>query len=392
MAKKGRLSKLSWLKRALVGAIQWICRLFPIQRNKIVFANFIGKGMGGSPKYIAEELLREGLDYDLVWLTEDRNATFTEGIRPVKMYSLRGRYELATAAVIVNNVKHKLPFYKRSRQYYIQTWHGDFALKFIEKEVEDKLNPGYVAESKADSRETDLILSGSRQFSNIVRQSFWYDGEIFECGVPCNDPFFTSSEGSRKAIQSKFGIPDGTHIALYAPTFRDGEDKDFELPDFEAVVSRLRTLDGHPWVLLVRFHPLDQGQLAKVTFSDHVLNGSKYPDPQDITKASDLLITDYSSIMYDFALQRKPVVLFAPDVDHYQATRGLRQIFWEVPFPLAQAKEALPAALAQAFDPSFSSRLEVFLKERVCSYDDGHASERVAARIKEVISLGEKQP
>lgn len=382
---QGRLSGFPRIKKMLVGFVQWACRLFPIRRNKVVFANFIGKGMGGSPKYIAEEILREGLGYDLVWLTEDKKARFPKGIRPVKMYSVRGRYELATASVIVNNVKHKLPFKKRAGQYYIQTWHGDFALKFIEKEVEDKLNPGYVAESKADSRETDVVLSGSRQFSEIVRQSFWYDGEIFECGVPCNDPFFTSNESSIQSIRAMFGIQDGTHIALYAPTFRDGASKDFEIPDFEMVVNQLRAIDGHPWVLLVRFHPLDQGQLAKVSFSDCVLNGSKYPDPQDITKAADFLITDYSSIMYDFALQRKPVVLFAPDIEQYQAARGLRQIFWEVPFPLAQTKEELPVALSKAFAPDFSSRLETFLKDRVCSFDDGRASERVVARIKEVI-------
>jgi CDP-glycerol glycerophosphotransferase len=298
------------------------------------------------------------------------------------MFSLRGRYELATAAVIVNNVKHKLPFRKRSEQYYIQTWHGDFALKFIEKEVEDKLNPLYVEESKADSKETDLILSGSRQFTSIAKKAFWYDGEIFECGVPCNDPFFSPSETARRAICDKFGIPEDFKIALYAPTFRDGKDKAFELPDFETIVDNLTTITGWSWVLLVRFHPLDQEQLAKVTFSERILNGSGYPDPQDITKASDFLITDYSSIMYDFALQRKPVILFAPDIENYQQTRGLRDIFWDVPFPLARTQGDIPGAIAAACVPSYIVKLESFLMDRVCSFDDGHASERVVERIK----------
>lgn len=384
MASAPRLSGFPRLKARLVRSVQAACRIFPIRRHKVVFANFHGRGLGGSPKYIAEEMLREGLDYDLVWLTENPDASFPKGIRPVKMFSIRGRYELATAAVIVNNVKHKLPFNKRAGQYYIQTWHGDFALKFIEKEVEDKLDPGYVAESKADSRETDLVLSGSRQFTEIARRAFWYDGEIFECGVPCNDPFFAPGDAARQAIRSMFTIPDDTRIALYAPTFRDGDNPDFDLPDFEAVVDQLAAVDGHPWVLLVRFHPLDLGQLARVTFSDRVLNGSRYPDPQDITKAADLLITDYSSIMYDFALQRKPVILYAPDIDRYQALRGLRDIFWDVPFPLAQTREEIPGAIAKAFDAAYPARLETFLKERVCSFDDGHASERVVARIRAV--------
>lgn len=382
MRSTARLSGLPRLKKSLDQFVQTACHLFPIAKRKIIFANFYGKGMGGSPKYIAEEILRQGLDYDLVWLTENTNDSFPHGIRPVKMFSLRGRYELATAAVIVNNVKHKLPFKKRKKQYYIQTWHGDFALKFIEKEVEDKLNPLYVEESKADSKETDLILSGSRQFTNIAKKAFWYDGEIFECGVPCNDPFFTPSETARRAICGMLKIPENARIALYAPTFRDGKNKDFELPNFETIVDNLTTVTGQPWVLLVRFHPLDQERLAKVTFSERILNGSGYPDPQDITKASDLLITDYSSIMYDFALQRKPVILFAPDVDNYQQTRGLRDIFWDVPFPLAQTQCNLPGAITAAFAPTYIGRLESFLKDRVCSFDDGHASERVVERIK----------
>ena len=375
------------IKFRLTRFLHSVLGMLPVRRGKIVFANFLGRGMGGSPKYIAEEILREKLPYDLVWLVEDTNATFPEGIRPVKMFSFRGRYELATAHVIVNNVKHKLPFKKKAKgQYYIQTWHGDFALKFIEKEVEDKLDPLYVYESQADSKETDLILSGSRQFTEIARDAFWYDGEIFECGVPCNDPLFNKSHTAREKVLALFGAPESTGIILYAPTFRDGEDNSFELPDFEAVVHRLEVLSGQPWILLVRFHPLDQGQLAKVHFSEKVLNGSPYPDSQDLTKAADLLITDYSSIMYDFILQYKKGIIFAPDVQRYERTRGLRGLFWEVPYPIAQSQAELLQSLDRLFEPEFPVRVKDFLQNKVHSFDDGHASERVVERIKNVIA------
>lgn len=374
------------IKFRLTGLLHSLLRMLSVRRGKVVFANFLGRGMGGSPKYIAEEILREGLPYDLVWLVSNPKTTLPKGIRPVKMFSLRGRYELATANVIVNNVKHKLPFKKKSKgQYYIQTWHGDFAIKFIEKEVEDKLDPLYVAESKADSKETDLILSGSRQFTEIARNAFWYDGEIFECGVPCNDPLFSPDDSALNAVRAMFGIPEGTGIALYAPTFRDGEDNRFEIPDFETVVNRLECISGHPWVLLVRFHPLDQQQLERVSFSEHVLNGSAYPDSQDLTKSADLIITDYSSIMYDFILQHKKGIIFAPDVERYERTRGLRDIFWEVPFPITQTKEKLIQSIDDLFEPTFPQRLDDFLKNRIHSFDDGHASERVVSRIKDFI-------
>lgn len=379
-------SPAAWVHFKALNLIHSVLKAFPVRQGKIVFANFLGRGMGGSPKYIAEEILREGLPYDLVWLAENPDIKFPKGIRSVKMYSLRGRYELATANVIVNNVKHKLPFKKKKTgQCYIQTWHGDFALKFIEKEVENKLDPLYVAESKADSKETDLILSGSRQFTEIARNAFWYDGEIFECGVPCNDPLFSLDDSALNAVRAMFGIPEGTGIALYAPTFRDGDDNHFEIPDFEAVVNRLERISGHPWTLLVRFHPLDQQQLERVSFSERVLNGSAYPDSQDLTKAADLLITDYSSIMYDFILQHKKGIIFAPDVERYERTRGLRNIFWEVPFPITQTEETLIQSIDDLFEPTFPQRLDDFLKNRIHSFDDGHASERVVSRIKDFI-------
>ncbi|MBQ3849140.1 MAG: CDP-glycerol glycerophosphotransferase family protein, partial [Clostridia bacterium] len=112
------------LKDRLRQLLHGILYLFPISKDKVVFANFLGRGMGGSPKYIAEEMLRQDLPYDMVWLVSDTSVTLPSGIRPVKMFSLRGRYELATAHVIINNVKHKLPFKKKKAQYYIQTWHG----------------------------------------------------------------------------------------------------------------------------------------------------------------------------------------------------------------------------------------------------------------------------
>ena len=377
---------LQILKYRLIQCLHFILSLLPVSKNKIVFANFLGRGMGGSPKYIAEEMLRQALPYDMVWLVSDTNEKFPSGIRPVKMFSIRGRYELATARVIINNVKHKLPFKKKNTQFYIQTWHGDFALKYIEKEVEDRLNPGYAAESKADSRETDLILSGSHQFTDIVKSSFWYDGEIFECGVPSNDPFFVHDGFLTKKVRNHFGISEAAGIILYAPTFRDGDNSVFDIPDFDAIVNRLKEITGKTWVLLVRFHPLDQQQLARVKFNDNVVNGSSYPGTQDLSKAADLVITDYSSLISDFLLQRKMGVLFVPDVERYEQTRGLRPIFWEVPYPIVRTQKELIQHLEDLFQVESATKRESFLKDKINSFDDGHASERVVERVQRVIS------
>ena len=368
-----------------MGIYSSICYHLPLFRRKIVFANFNGRGWGGAPKYIAQEIIRQRLHYDLVWLVNEPNLTFPPGIRPVSMFSRRGKYELSTAKIIVNNTKHKLPFKKKKGQYYIQTWHGDFALKYIEKEIEEKLDPRYVSGSKQDSLETDLVLAGSEQFKSIVKSAFYYNGEIMDSGCPCNDLFFSNNQELASTVRSHFGIPPDVRVCLYAPTFRDGR-KDFSLPDFEILLSLLKGITSKHWTILVRFHSNDLKRMSLVNYSPQIINASFYSDTQELSVLSDLLITDYSSIMYDFALQRKPVVLFTPDISSYQQIRGLRDIYWDVPFPRACIPEDIKYALESAFKDEYYCQLDLFIKEKVRSFDDGYASERVVSRIKDVIN------
>ena len=127
-------------------------KCLPVFRRKIVFNNFYGKGYGDSPKYIAEEIRRQGLDVDMVWLVNDLSMDFPPGIRKVKLQSLKASFELSTAKMIVSNVRATLPYKKKQSQYYIQTWHGSVAFKAIEKDAIDKLRPDYVREAIEDSK------------------------------------------------------------------------------------------------------------------------------------------------------------------------------------------------------------------------------------------------
>ena len=153
-------------------------RFVPVKSNKIIFSNFNGRGYGDNPKYIAEELLRQNLPYDLVWVTSVKHdKTVPAAIRTVTVGGWREAYEYASAKVIVNNIKLRLPFRKKKTQYYIQTWHGAFILKNLEKEAEAQLSERYVRHSQQDSAITDLMLSGSGIESDVMRESFWYSGE-----------------------------------------------------------------------------------------------------------------------------------------------------------------------------------------------------------------------
>ena len=358
----------------------------PIQRRKIIFLNFNGRGWGDNPKYIAKELLNQHLNYDLVWLTSSLSALFPEGVRKVKMPSWKARYELATAHVIINNVKNALPQNKKKGQYYIQTWHGDFPLKFIEKEVEDYLSPEYVRESKQNSRDTDLIISGSGFFSSIIKNSFWYNGEVFESGLPRNDIYFSQDEELINTIRNYFPISKDSSILLYAPTFRD-KGTSFKIPNLCSIIETLTELTNKKWVIIVRFHPNDYERKSEVNYSEQILDGSAYPDPQELSKIADLLITDYSSIIYDFSIQNKPVVLYAPDLNEYMTQgRGLRPIYKELPYCITKNDKEIKEALKMLFPINKDNYSLSPLPKLIQSFDDGHASERIVNRIKSIIS------
>ena len=354
------------------------------KRNKIVFVNFLGRGYGDSSKYIAAEIIRQSLPYDLVWLVHDMNDSFPSGIRKVKFYGLRSRYELSTARVIISNTKARLPYSKKKSQYYIQTWHGGFGVKYIEKDIEQFLPDDYVRDSKYDSSITDLILSGSDFQTQVIKESFWYDGEIFMKGIPRNDIFFNYTRDTVSKLKQKYGFEEDSKIVIYAPTFRRDGNVDAYQINAHKLLQTLRTKTGDDWKLIIRLHPSIAGKSGIFHYDNDVINGSSYADPQEILVLSDLLITDFSSMMMDFAIMKKPVFLFIMDLEAYiKDSGGVRPIFYNLPFSMTRSNEELNKKIREFDINVYQNLLDTFMHKYFRSYDDGHASEYVVERIKE---------
>ncbi|MGE5403314.1 MAG: CDP-glycerol glycerophosphotransferase family protein, partial [Candidatus Saccharibacteria bacterium] len=170
--------------------LYYVFRIVSIDPNKIVFCNFYGGGYGGNPKYIAEELFRQGIKCDMVWLLRDELMDSNElpsWIRPVRYDSIRAVYEMVTARVWIDNSRKDYYIKKRRGQYYIQTWHGVMAYKKCEGDAVDTLPPSYVQAAIADSKKADLMLSGISIDIDSFRGVFWYDGEVLKCGAPKTD-------------------------------------------------------------------------------------------------------------------------------------------------------------------------------------------------------------
>ena len=359
-----------------------LLRWLPVKRNKIVLDNFHGFGYGDSPKYIVEEIIRRKLPYDLVWLVADMNMEFPPEVRKVKIQSVRASYELSTARIIISNVKVALPYQKKLSQFYIQTWHGSMAFKAIEADAQDKLKPNYLKETKADSKLINLFLSSNSIQTQEIQTCFWYDGEIFECGSPRNDMLY-KPQGYQEKIKAQLGII-GKKLVLYAPTFRDDHRKDVFNLDLDRLKTNLDKHFGNDWHILVRLHP---NVMNKNLFENksYITDVSLYPDMQELLLISDVLITDYSTIIYDMAIMRKVILLYAPDLEDYKTNRGLKPVYFKLPTRINQSNEELLEYIG-SFDVSkYQHELDEFLGT-IKVFDDGKASERVVDKINSVIN------
>lgn len=359
--------------------LQWL----PVKRNKIVFINFYGKGYGDSPKYIAEEIIGRGISVDIVWLVNDMKMQFPFNVRKVNLLSVRACYELSTARIIISNVKVGLPYKKKCSQYYVQTWHGSVAFKDIEKDAMDKLNPNYVRESIADSKIIDLFLSCNSIQTHEIQNSFWYDGDIFECGSPRNDMLFRD-DNVKDSIKQRIGIEANSHVVLYAPTHRDDFRTDVYQLDLEDVRRHLATRFGGQWVMLARLHPNVMGG-SPITYSNFVINATAYPDMQELLFIADVLITDYSTTIYDMAIMHKLLLLYAPDLDDYRQNRGLKPLYFDLPSHICQTQVELCNYIDEINTDDYYNRLQRFL-DGIRVFDDGHASQRVVDHLLTVIN------
>lgn len=360
-----------------------ILHWLPVKRNKIVFVNFYGKGYGDSPKYIANEIIDRGVPVDIVWLVNDMKMQFPSNVRKVNLLSVYASYELSTAKIIISNVKVGLPYKKKRCQYYVQTWHGSMAFKDIEKDAMDRLNPNYVRESIADSKMIDLFLSCNSIQTHEIQNSFWYDGAIFECGSPRNDMLFRN-DNVKDNIKQRIGIDANSHVVLYAPTHRDDFRTDVYLLDLEVIRRHLATRFGGQWVMLVRLHPNVMGD-SPITYSNFVVNVTTYPDMQELLFITDVLITDYSSTIYDIAIMHKLMLLYAPDLNDYRQKRGLKPLYFDLPTQICQTQVELCNYIDKLNTDDYYNRLQRFL-DGFKVFDDGYASQRVVDHLLTIIN------
>ena len=366
-----------------ISLLYFLMRILPVNNKKIVFTSAKGKRYGDNPMYISDELLKRKKDYELVWLL-DQNVTadIPKEIKRVDYTWKNVIYELVTSKVWVDSNMKYAGFLKRKNQLYIQTWHGSYGIKKIGGDLGEKLPMIDKKSHKYNSKKTDCMISNSQRTTEIYRRAFWYSGEVLEYGSPRNDLFFSDFKECKKKVYDHFGLT-GQKIVLYAPTYRNNyRTDDFNL-DYMRLLSTLSDKFGGEWVVLIRLHPnniSDAGHFIKYT--NNVMNASNYSVMQELLVVADVLITDYSSCMFDLATTKKPCFLYATDIERYNAERGNYFELDELPFPLAENNKQLEEVISFFDQEAYIRELDKLFSE-VGLNETGHASEKVADYIEE---------
>ncbi len=366
----------------------WIVALFhifhfmPIRKNRVVLCNVWG--FGDNAKYVTEELAHRKSTLELIFITNHPGSAYAPAnVKVVRTNSTKAIYYLATARVWLDNNRKESYIRKKQGQYYIQTWHGGIALKKIEKDYESALGKAYVKNAKRDSAMTDIYISNSNFCTKLYRNSFWYKGEIKEYGSPRNDILLKPDLAVRDKINKKLNIPSDYKIAIYAPTYREcGDTKAYEM-DFTKVLNKLTDRFGGKWVIAVRLHPLVSALSNFITYNKRIINATSYRDIYELMAAGDVLITDYSNLMFEFSFMRKPVFLYAKDINEYDKDRGFYFDYHTLPYDRAYNMNELIDNIHNYKEEDYKQNVEGFFKQ-IELYESGNAAKMVADHIIEI--------
>lgn len=362
-----------------------------IEPNKLVF--YTTGGYFGHGKYIAEQLLKMRTDLDIVWMVSDLTLNVPKGVRLV-FWKNRKKYvhEMRTAKIWIHDDMVPLDIHKRKEQIYVQVKHwSSVTLKTFGFDFTTYRNDTVeIAMCKHNSEMMDYIITGSKFDTDTCRSGFGFEGEIIQAGSPRSDVLFNESK-YRQKICSYYNFDNSKKIMLYAPTFRykQGGSNIREAYEtninYELIVKKLASRFSDEWCVLLRLHPLVSETSKSIKLLDYVIDASNYPDSQELVAAADAMITDYSSIMFEPAFVRKPVFLFAPDRKEYiNGERKLLIDYDTLPFPNAESNEELAYNIENFNQEDYVRQVDLFM-ENYGVHEDGHASERAAKFILELI-------
>jgi CDP-glycerol glycerophosphotransferase len=357
----------------------------PVDPDLAVFSAYWDRGMACNPGAIAAKVAELAPRIHQVWVVSAANAPLLPpGTDHVVPGSRRYWEVMARAKYLVNNVNFPNAVVKRPEAVHVMTHHGTplkcMGLDQIEYPTASKgLN---FRQLLARVDKWDYSVTSNSHSTRIWERAYPAHYVPLEYGYPRNDVFYRATAADIRAVRDRLGIAPGRRAVLYAPTHRDYEASWTPRLDLATLADRL----GDDTVLLVRGHYFYGGAaspLAELRRSGRVVDVSTYDPVEDLCLAADALVTDYSSIMFDFANLDRPIVVYADDWEMYAKTRGVYfDLITEAPGPVARTQDELTEILASgAWRDEASGKARAAFRRRFCEFDDGHAAERVVRRV-----------
>lgn len=372
------MERVKILFSELIRIVLHIFYMIPIKRNRVIFNSYMGRQYSCNPKYISEYLVKKfPYQFDIVWcFNEPDKYDFLkrDGIKVCKTRSLSFYLYSLTSRVSVCNATRGAELPKRKGQYLINTWHGGGGgYKKINAISNDDFR------SRREKREHDLFCASSEtSLKNTVRIAFEHKGDFLP-GTPRNDMFVNQNRDDIvMEVRRYFSIDNDFKVILYAPTFRGYEDIANGSHDYGLEIDRfLKSCEkkfGGKWLLLIRYHFLIKHY--SIPESDNIIDATKYPDMQDLLYAADILVTDYSSSIWDFSFTYKPCILFCNDLKKYEETRGFNKPIEMWRFPICRTNDELEDRIMMWDQAQYEKNMKKHHEENG-SFEDGTATKRI---------------
>jgi len=381
-------------------AIQFVSHIFcvlPIKKGQCFFMSHRGASQySDSPMYISEYLSDkyDGM-FKIYWMVNDLDKFSylrEKGVKLVKYNSLKSFILMNTSQICVTNCGFNSVLIKRRDQLRINTLHGGGAYKSNTVNRKNNANNEDLVKYQSDrSNIYNLMLSGCKLSTSAnIRNDFCYQGKVLEAGMPRNDVFFKDNHDLVQKVKSFYDC-DNYKILLWAPTWRDDNDDKNIRVNFSKLKNVLDEKFGGKWKILLRLHHLSNIDLSDVEeqFGSAVINTTSYPNVQELLLAADILVTDYSSLLWDFALQEKPIVLYTPDLESYGNERGFNIPVsdWGLPYATNQNElfEIFSQYSAEEFKKFTKDHLKIF-----GSYETGKATQKVCEYIYDFVNTSKE--
>ncbi len=347
--------------------------VLPVNNHRIVLSSSVAKSYSGNPKALYEEIVREGLDreFQCVWFYEKHTFDIPGRHIQIKYGRLKYLFYMATAKYLIFDARQPEFLRKRSKSIYLQTWHGT-PLKKLALDMDTVFMAGetdiesYKESFRKNASTWDYLISQNPFSTETFRRAFDFKKEILEMGYPRNDCLFRyNNPKDISDIKSKLGIDENKKVMLYAPTWRD--DSSFGPGRYhytaELNIDAMKEAFSDEYILIIKHHYLVEDNTDWSVYDGYVRIFDQSVDIAQLYLISDILITDYSSVMFDYSILKRPMYFYCYDLERYKDV--LRGFYFDfennAPGPISLTTEELINDISSGGHEAYSEKYAEFV-------------------------------